>query len=92
MIGMIALSIVGVGCASTEHQAKARGRESGPAANAAVFVAAAIAEGENSGRFEFSRRDQLLGARTGTPLLGTREWPEYLPYEAPIRFRVWQQR
>lgn len=92
MIAMIALSSVGVGCASKQYQAAPALREPGPSANAAVFVTAASAGAEESTRFEFTRRDQLLGARSATPLLGTREWPEYLPYETPIRFRVWQQR
>lgn len=92
MIAAIALASMGVGCASKQPERSLSVREPGPAGNAAVFIAEGGTIAGESERFEFTRRDQLLGVRSATPQLGTREWPEYLPYEAPIRFRVWQQR
>jgi hypothetical protein len=92
MIAAIALASMGVGCAAKPPERSLSVREPGPAGNAAVFLVDDARTAGESARFEFTRRDQLLGARNAVPLLGTREWPEYLPYESPIRFRVWQQR
>lgn len=81
------------GCARTSEVTRpepATAPEFGPAGNAMVFAGPdAVPPGAS---FEFSRRDGAVALRSPAPLAATREWPEPMPYERPIRFRVWQQK